>query len=75
MYRKTYRSYPNLVQAIRTRSYRYNRVMNLIDKLEEEGRIFVLRPLVKPVSRMERDAETLQNFYQHGYDLMKQECS
>lgn len=73
VYKRAYPSYPNLVQAIRTRSYRYNRVMNLIDRLEEEGRIFVIRPLVKPVSRMERDAETLQGFYQHGYDLMKQE--
>lgn len=73
VYRRAYDSYPNLVQAIRTRSYRYNRVMNLIDKLEEEGKIFVLRPQVKPVSRMERDAETLQGFYQHGYGLMEKE--
>ena len=73
VYKRAYPSYPNLVQAIRTRSYRYNRVMNLIDKLEEEERIFVIRPLVKPVSRMERDAETLQGFYQHGYDLMGRE--
>lgn len=73
VYKKAYPSYPNLVQAIRTRSYRYNRVMNLIDELEAEGKIFVIRPLVKPVSRMERDAATLQGFYQHGYDLMKSE--
>ncbi len=73
VYRRAYNSYPNLVQAIRTRSYRYNRVMNLIDKLEEEGKIFVLRPQVKPVSRIERDADTLQGFYQHGYELMKKE--
>ena len=73
VYKRAYRSYPNLVQAIRTRSYRYNRVMGLIEQLEEEGKIFVIRPLVKPVSRMERDADTLQGFYEHGYELMKQE--
>lgn len=73
VYKKAYRSYPNLVQAIRTRSYRYNREMALIEKLEQAGRIFVLRPLVRPVSRMERDADTLRGFYQHGYGLMKQE--
>lgn len=73
VYKRAYRSYPNLVQAIRTRSYRYNREMELIDRLEQEGRIFVLRPQVKPVSRMERDADTLMEFYNHGYELMKQE--
>ena len=73
VYKRAYRSYPNLVQAIRTRSYRYNRVMGVIEQLEEEGKIFVIRPLVKPVSRMERDADTLQGFYEHGYELMKQE--
>lgn len=73
VYKRAYRSYPNLVQAIRTRSYRYNRVMGLIEQLEKEGKIFVIRPLVKPVSRMERDADTLQGFYEHGYELMKQE--
>lgn len=73
VYKRAYCSYPNLVQAIRTRSYRYNRVMGLIEQLEKEGKIFVIRPLVKPVSRMERDADTLQGFYEHGYELMKQE--
>ena len=33
VYKRAYRSYPNLVQAIRTRSYRYNRVMGLIEQL------------------------------------------
>lgn len=73
VYKRAYRSYPNLVQAIRTRSYKYNRVMNLIDRLEQEGRIFVLRPQVKPVSRMERDTDTLMGFYTHGYELMEKE--
>ena len=73
VYKRAYRSYPNLVRAIRTRSYMYNREMNLIDKLEREGRIFVLRPQVKPVSRIERDTDTLKGFYTHGYELMEKE--
>lgn len=73
VYRKTYRSYPRLVQAILTRSFQYNRTMNKIERMEREGKIFVLRPKVKPVARLERDAETLQRFYQHGYDLMEQD--
>lgn len=73
VYKRAYRSYPNLVRAIRTRSYRYNREMDLIDRLEQEGKIFVLRPQVKPVSRIERDTDTLMGFYTHGYELMEKE--
>lgn len=73
VYQRAYRSYPELVRTIRARSYRYNRVMDQIDKLEQEGRIFVLRPQVKPVSRLERDADTLMGFYTHGYELMERE--
>lgn len=75
LYRRAYQSYPNLVRAALTRSFQYNRTMNKIDRLEREGRIFVLRPTRKPVGRMERDAETLREFYHHGYELMQQEYS
>lgn len=73
LYRKAYKSYPKLIQTILTRSFYYNRTMNHIDRLEQEGKIFVLRPKVKPVRRMERDADTLKAFYDHGYFLMEQE--
>lgn len=73
VYSRAYRSYPNLVRAIRMRSYMYNRTMDFIEQLEQEGKIFVLRPQVKPVSRIERDTETLMAFYEHGHSLMEQE--
>lgn len=73
MYRRAYKSYPKLVQAILTRCYRYNRTMNQIDRMERDGEIFVLRPQVKPVSRLERDAETVRGFYDHGHELMERE--
>lgn len=73
LYRRSYKSYPRLIQTILTRSFMYNKTMNHIDRLEQEGKIFVLRPKVKPVGRLERDADTLQKFYQHGYDRMEQE--
>lgn len=73
IYRRAYRSYPKLVQTILTRSFHYNRTLNHIERLEREGKIFVLRPQVKPVSRLERDTETLQAFYDHGYHLMERE--
>ena len=47
--------------------------MELVERLEEEGRIFVLRPLIPTVSRLEKDYDTLMHFYEHGYKAMKKE--
>ena len=33
----------------------------------------MIRPQVKPVSRLERSQEHLMAFYHHGYDLMGRE--
>lgn len=71
VYRRAYRSYPNLIRTIFRRSFEYNKTMNHIDQLEKRGEIFVLRPQVKPVSRLERNKESLQAFYEHGYHYME----
>ncbi len=73
LYKKAYCSYPNLVRTILLRSLYYNRTMNHIERLEREGKIFVLRPEIKPVSRLERNPDTLMGFYNHGHELMEQE--
>ena len=73
LYKRAYKKYPNLVHAIMTRNAVYNRQMKLIEKLEEEGKIFVIRPLIPTVSRMEKDYDKLQHFYMHGNRLMKKE--
>ena len=70
-----YKKYPLLQEAINGRNSNYNRTMDLIDKLEEEGKITVLRPL-KPlvVDRMEKDINKLNALYQEGYDLASKIC-
>ena len=73
LYKRAYKKYPNLVRVIMTRNAVYNRQMKLIEKLEEEGKIFVIRPLIPTVSRMEKDYDKLQHFYMHGNRLMKKE--
>ena len=45
----------------------------MLERLEEEGKIFVLRPLIPTVSRLEKDYDVLMHFYEHGYRLMKRE--
>lgn len=73
LYRKAYKSYPKLAASAILRNHRYNCVMERVEKLEAEGKIFVLRPTEPAISRLERDYDRLMNFYDHGYALMKQE--
>lgn len=73
LYRRAYKKYPNLVRAAVYRNHVYNKTMELVERLEEEERIFVVRPLVPTVSRLERDEMALTAFYQHGYNLMKRQ--
>jgi predicted patatin/cPLA2 family phospholipase len=48
----------------------YNRQMDLVDRLESEGKIFVIRPEIRTISRTERNRERLMEFYRHGYIQM-----
>lgn len=73
IYRSSYKTYPNLIRTIARRSIVYNRTMEKIEKLEEEGKIFVLRPQMKTVSRLERNTDALTDFYNHGYNYMKKQ--
>ncbi len=68
-----YRKYPKVKDAIRGRNAMYNRQMELVETMESEGRVEVLRP-VKPVevARIERDIDKLLALYQEGYDLAAQ---
>ena len=63
-----YWKYPALQKAISERNAVYNRTMDLIERLEDEGRIVVIRP-VRPVEvdRMEKDTKKLASLYQEGY--------
>ena len=68
-----YRKYPNIKAAIRNRNAMYNRQMELVERMENEGRVEVLRPM-KPVEvgRIERNIDKLLALYQEGYDLAAQ---
>lgn len=71
LYIAAYRNRPELVKTMCHRADIYNKQMDLIDRLEESGKIFVLRPETGLVSRTEKNKEKLNAFYQHGYDHMK----
>lgn len=71
LYRRLYSKYPELVRICIQRNRIYNRTMDVIEKLETQGRIYVIRPEIKPVSRLEKDQHKLMAFYEHGYELME----
>lgn len=68
-----YRRYPALQKAVADRNAVYNRTMDLVERLEDEGRITVLRPL-KPVEvdRMEKNTDKLRALYDEGYTVAEQ---
>ena len=71
MYRRKYKEYPKFAKTLILRNYRYNKQMALVNKLEAEGKIFVLRPTMPPVGRLVKDYDKLMDFYNHGYEMMQ----
>ena len=65
-----YRKYPALKAAIRHRNALYNEQISLVERLESDGKLLVIRP-EKPieVDRMERDTRKLLDLYDEGYDV------
>lgn len=63
-----YRKYPKMREALSRRSTLYNGQLDLVERLEDEGRITVIRP-EKPVvvDRIERNIQKLTDLYEEGY--------
>lgn len=67
-----YRKYPAMREALSNRNSLYNAQLDLVDRLEEEGSVFVIRP-EKPVlvDRIEKDINKLTTLYEEGYECGK----
>ena len=72
MYQTVFKDYPNLARALCRRARQYNEVMELVERWEEEGRIFVIRPQGKTRLKTGIKPEVLEDFYQHGIEQMKE---
>lgn len=68
-----YRNYPRLRVALSRRIEAYNRQLDLVDELEEQGKILVIHP-EEPivVGRMEKDVDKLEHLYEEGFRLGEQ---
>lgn len=73
--RHMYSRYPEFVETMRNRVYVYNKTMELLERLESRGHVFVIRPKVPVISKAETDVELLEGFYRHGYAVMKERLS
>ena len=67
IYGHYFKPLPQLLKSIHEIPERYNKMQDEIERLEEEGKIFVIRP-EKPVevSRLERDIEKLRILHREG---------
>ena len=63
-----YRKYPELREALSRRCTVYNEQLEMVERMEDEGKIIVIRPL-KPVvvDRIEKNVRKLTEFYEEGY--------
>ena len=63
------RKYPAVAEAMAVRHIRYNGQMDDIDRKEERGEVFVIRPPEDPgIGRTEKDPDELERVYRMGRD-------
>lgn len=69
-----FRKYPAFAKALKQRHLAYNKNIRFIERLEQERKVFVIRPSVElSIGRMEHDPERLQEVYDIGrQDARKQ---
>ena len=63
-----YKDYPAFVEACMERVENYHRTAALMQRMEAEGRVFIIRPEMSQISKFEQDHDKLTQFYRHGYE-------
>ena len=74
LYKLVYRKYPNLVKRLINMGKDYEVVLKKIKDLENENKIFVIRPpQVLKIGRLEKNEDKIQNVYDIGLNTGKKE--
>jgi predicted patatin/cPLA2 family phospholipase len=71
LYQTFYKEFPQLIETILNRPAMYKKQLALLDCLQEEGKVFVIRPSVPEIKRFETDSDKLEAYYQHGRQTAK----
>lgn len=66
-----YRKYKGLLKAIDERPAKYNNSIELLNKLEAEGKAFVYRPEGIVLANKESDPDVLKHYYKVGFEYAK----
>lgn len=70
-----YGGYPRLRVCLSRRNRVYNKQLEYVEQLEDEGKIHVIRPQEPlQVDRLEKDINKLEALYQEGFMLGEQYC-
>ena len=68
-YKLKYKKYPNLLNTMENRKYKYNNTLKVIEELEEKGQVIVIRPKEDlNISNLEKDINKIRYIYQMGYE-------
>ncbi|MBD5384339.1 MAG: patatin family protein [Ruminococcaceae bacterium] len=62
-----YRDYPAFVESCLSRVERYWKTVELMEELEEQGRIYIFRPTLPAISKFEKDGAKIMESYRDGY--------
>lgn len=75
MVKRRYKQYPNFVRSFIDRPKHYNQALTEIEKLERQGKVFVLRPEDPvTVSHFERDNTKLIDLYNKGTETIVEQA-
>lgn len=71
-----YKNYPAIKRCLKERAEQYNRTLDKIEKLEDEHKIVVIRPLSDlKIGRTEQDEYKLRALYQDGLEAARLFCN
>jgi hypothetical protein len=74
LFEMAFRKYPRFLDILLARNELYNQTLEYCEKMEREGRLFILAPSPGyQVGRTEKSLERREALYEHGYKLMEQE--
>jgi predicted patatin/cPLA2 family phospholipase len=74
LFEMAFRKHPKFQETLLERNKAYNKTLDFCERMEREGRLFILAPSPKfSVGRTEKSFERRLALYLHGYKLMKQE--
>ena len=69
---RLYEAYPKFIDAVIDRTRIYKEEVDLVEELEKQGKVILIRPTIPEVGRMESNTDQLSLSYYHGYTKAKE---